>query len=183
MIYFREWRCRQVGCFVLGLVVGLAWVFPAQAQTAANKCYKRNYTFNFLAENDLWGSGSDQHFTHGTRLSFVESRKEVDDIQSCTPDEMGSGGLDFVRAIFGPAWEDASTKSSQVSFILGQNIFTPEDITNPNLVANDRPYAGWLYVGIGLIKRQKSGSIWVFDTLELNLGIVGPQAYAQDVQT
>jgi len=181
MICFKEGRRWQREC--LGLVLVLGLVFSTPALAAPEKCYQRNYTFNFLGENDLWGSGSDQHFTHGTRLSFVESRKEVEDAQSCTPDEMGSGGLDFVRNLFGPGWGDSAAKESQVSFILGQNIFTPEDITNPNLIVNDRPYAGWLYFGIGLIKRQKSGSIWVFDTLELDLGIVGPQAYAQNVQT
>jgi hypothetical protein len=167
------------------VVLGLGWVFPAQAQVSANKCYERNYTFNFLAENDLWGSGSDKHFTHGTRLSFVESREEVGDAQSCTSQqrEIESGGLDFIRNLFGPAWKDSSTQTSHVSFILGQNIFTPEDITNPNLIVNDRPYAGWLYVGIGLIKRHKTGRIAVFDTLELDLGIVGPEAFAQDIQT
>jgi len=181
MIQVKEWRRWLSGGWVLGLALVLG--FPAQAQTTGSKCYKRNYTFNFLAENDLWGSGSDQHFTHGTRLSFVESREEVDDIQSCTPDQMGSGGLDFIRSIFDPVWGDSSSKTNQVSFILGQNIFTPEDITDPNLIVNDRPYAGWLYFGIGLIKRQKSGRIWVFDTMELDLGIVGPESYAQDVQT
>ncbi len=167
----------------MGLLLG--WGFPAQAQNSAEKCYKRNYTLNFLGENDLWGSGSDQHFTHGTRLSFVESRQEVDDTSSCTPEqrEKESGGLDFVRTIFDPVWGDSSSNTSQVSLILGQNIFTPEDITNPNLIVNDRPYAGWLYLGVGLIKRHKSGRIWVFDTLELDLGIVGPESYAEDVQT
>ena len=167
----------------LGLTLGLGWGFPAQAQESASKCYKRDYTLNFLAENDLWGSGSDKHFTHGTRLSFVESRQEVEDTQSCTPDQMESGGLDFIRNLLDPAWEDSSTKTSQISFILGQDIFTPEDITNPNLIINDRPYVGWLYIGIGLIKRHKSGSISIFDTLEMDLGIVGPEAYAQEVQT
>ena len=94
-----------------------------------------------------------------------------------------SGGLDFIRNLFGPAWKDSSTQTSHVSFILGQNIFTPEDITNPNLIVNDRPYAGWLYVGIGLIKRHNSGRIAVFDTLELDLGIVGPESFAEDIQT
>lgn len=180
MIQFKGW---QSGCWALGLSLVLGWGFPAQAQEAESKCYKRNYTFNFLAENDLWGSGSDKHFTHGTRLSFVESRKEVKDTQSCSPDQMASGGLDFIRNIVDPLLgKDSAIKTSQVSFILGQNIFTPEDISNPNLIANDRPYAGWLYFGIGLIKRHKSGRIWVFDTLELDLGIVGPESYAEDVQ-
>lgn len=170
-------------CLTLVLALGLGWGLPVQAQDSSPRCYKRNYSFNVLAENDLWGSGSDQHFTHGTRLSFVESRQEVDNNQSCTPDQRETGGLDFIRNLFGSEWEDSSTGTSQVSFILGQNIFTPEDITNPNLILNDRPYAGWLYVGIGLIKRHKSGNIWVFDTLELDVGIVGPEAFAQDVQT
>jgi lipid A 3-O-deacylase len=185
MTHFKGRRCWRSGCLVLGVILGLSWTFPAQAQVSANKCYERNYTFNFLAENDLWGSGSDKHFTHGTRLSFVESREEVGDAQSCTPQqrEIESGGLDFIRNIFGPTWKDSSTQTSHVSFILGQNIFTPEDITNPNLIVNDRPYAGWLYVGIGLIKRHKTGRIAVFDTLELDLGIVGPEAFAQDIQT
>lgn len=184
MIHFKEWRRWQGVCLVLGVALVLGWGFPAQAQDAASKCYQRNYAFNFLAENDLWGSGSDKHFTHGTRLSFVESREEVKDTESCTPDQMGPGGLDFIRNIVDPLLgEKSSIKTNQVSFILGQNIFTPEDITNPNLIVNDRPYAGWLYLGIGLIKRHKSGRIWVFDTLEVDLGIVGPESFAQDVQT
>lgn len=181
MIQFKVWRRWLSGCWTLGLVLVLG--FPAQAQTTGSKCYKRNNTSNILLENDLWGSGSDQHFTHGTRLSFVESREEVDDPQSCTSDQMGSGGLDFIRRISDPVWKDSSDKTSQVSIILGQNIFTPEDITDPNLIVNDRPYAGWLYLGIGLFKRHEGGRFPVFDTLELDLGIVGPESYAQDVQT
>lgn len=168
------------GCWILAWALVL--VFSAPALADDDTCYKRNYALNFLAENDLWGSGSDKHFTHGTRLSFVESRETLKDTQPCTPDEKGPGGLDFIRNLFGSGWGDLSTQTSQVSLILGQNIFTPEDITNPNLIVNDRPYAGWLYLGIGLIKRQKSGRIWVFDTLELDMGIVGPESFAEDVQ-
>jgi len=185
MIIFKEWRRWHPECLALGLVLGLGWGFPAQAQEHTSQCFKRNYTFNFLAENDLWGSGSDKHFTHGTRLSFVESRQEIGDTSSCTPEqrEKESRGLDFIRNNLDPSWRDSSTKTSQISFILGQNIFTPEDISNPNLIINDRPYAGWLYVGIGLIKHHKSGRISVFDTFEIDLGIVGPWAFAEDVQT
>ena len=179
MVHFKRW---QGGYWVLGLAL-LGWALPAQAQVNGDQCYKRNYAFNVLVENDLWGSGSDQHFTHGTRLSFVESREEVEDVQSCTQDQSEPGGLDFIRNFSDPLWGNSSVKASQVSFILGQNIFTPEDITNPNLIVNDRPYAGWLYVGVGLIKRHKKGRIWIFDTLELDLGIVGPEAYAGDIQT
>ena len=180
MIQFKGW---QGGCLALGMSLVLGWGFPAQA--AEGKCYKRNYTFNFLAENDLWGSGSDKHFTHGTRLSFVESKEKAKDTQSCTLEqrEKESGGLDFIRNIVDSMRDEKSSKTNQVSFILGQNIFTPEDISNPNLVVNDRPYAGWLYVGIGLIRSQiKKEGFTIFDTLELDLGIIDTESYAEDVQ-
>ena len=184
MIQFQRW---QGGCLAFGVSLILAWGVPAQAQEPENKCYKRNYTFNFLAENDLWGSGSDKYFTHGTRLAFVESREKVKGTQSCTSEqrEKESGGLDFIRNLVDPLLgnEKSSFKSNQVSFIMGQNIFTPEDISNPNLIVNDRPYAGWLYFGIGLMRRDiKSKGYAIFDTFELDMGIVGPEAYAQDIQ-
>ena len=91
--------------------------------------------------------------------------------------------MDLVRTISDytpPGW--LGFEADQVSFILGQNIFTPEDISNPNLIANDRPYAGWLYFGIGLIDPHEEADIPYFDIVELDLGIVGPESYAQDVQ-
>ena len=181
MIQIKRWQRWQGGCLVLGLSLVLGWGFPAQA--AEDKCYKRDYTFNVLAENDLWGSGSDKHFTHGTRLSFVESRRNPGKGEDCQPDD-DFHFMDVVRTISDhtpPGW--LGFEADQVSFILGQNIFTPEDISNPNLILNDRPYAGWLYFGIGLIDPHKDADIPYFDTVELNLGIVGPDAYAQDVQT
>jgi len=185
MIQFKKRQRWQGGCLALGLSMVLGWGFPAQA--AEDKCYKRNYTFNVLAENDLWGSGSDKHFTHGTRLSFVESRKDIEKATSCTQEqrEKESGGLDFIRNIFNPLLgEESRMNVDQVSFILGQNIFTPEDISNPNLILNDRPYAGWLYFGVGLMHSDiRNEGFAIFDTLEIDLGIVGPEAYAQNVQT
>ena len=185
MTQFKRGQCWQGGCLAFGLSLVLGYGFPAQA--AEGNCYKRNYAINFLAENDLWGSGSDKYFTHGTRLSFVESKEEAKGIQSCTPEqqEKESGGLDFIRNMVDPLLgEKSSLKTNQISFIIGQNIFTPEDISNPNLIVNDRPYAGWLYFGIGLMRSHiiKKG-LAIFDTLEVDLGIVGPESYAQDVQT
>ena len=42
----------------------------------------------------------------------------------------------------------------------------------------DRTYAGWLYGGVGLV----SDTGRRYDNLELDLGIVGPQSYAEDTQ-
>jgi hypothetical protein len=186
MILFGEGFQNRVraGVLCFGMIFWL--VSPVNAQNSEEKCFKRNYTFNVLAENDLWGSGSDKHFTHGTRLSFVESKENIEDAPACTPEqrEKESGGLDFLRNMVDPLLgEKSSLKTNQVSFIIGQNIFTPEDISNPNLIPNDRPYAGWLYFGVGLIRSQiKKEGYAIFDTFELDLGIVGPESFAEDAQ-
>ena len=121
-------------------------------------------------ENDFWGQGSDRHFTHGTRISY-------------TP------GGDV------PAWIDAAAKQIpffntqgdlRVSYAFGQSIFTPENISQRALVFPDRPYAGWLYGGVGLIANQHRDpqKAWqrVFDLMELNLGLIGPESFADDTQ-
>ncbi len=69
---------------------------------------------------------------------------------------------------------------ARASYTLGQSIFTPEDITRRDLIREDRPYAGWLYAGFGLVvedieRRQ-------IDNLELDVGVVGPWAHAETTQ-
>ena len=66
----------------------------------------------------------------------------------------------------------------RVTYSLGQDIFTPEDIGERDLIKDDRPYAGWLYGGIGLTSENGKR----LDTLELNLGIVGPYSLADETQ-
>jgi hypothetical protein len=64
------------------------------------------------------------------------------------------------------------------SIDLGQNLYTPEDISTTELVVDDRPYAGWLHVDLGLIGQTDE----VLRTLQLSLGIVGPAAKGEQVQ-
>ena len=154
----------------------------AWAGEVDSTCYDRDYTLNLGVENDLWGGGSDQHFTHGSRISFVESKEAAAKPADCSPEERESGGLDLFRYILNPIQSISDFNTDQVSLILGQSIFTPESISSTNLETDDRPYAGWLYIGLGLINRHKSGDTWVFDTLEIDLGLVGPESYAEDIQ-
>jgi len=69
---------------------------------------------------------------------------------------------------------------ARASFSLGQNIFTPEDTAATQLIPEDRPYAGWLYMGFGMVANQGTKR---YDKLELEIGVVGPYAFAEDVQT
>ena len=165
------------------------WMFSAGpvavwAGESKDPCFEFNYALNFLAENDIWGGGTDQHFTHGSRISFVESKKPLDAARPCAEGKGESGYLDIFRGLFQTIFDekDPLFQTEEISFILGQSIFTPEHITRTDLIAEDRPYAGWLYVGLGLINKGKSGDWHIFDTMEIDLGIVGPQAYAGEVQ-
>ncbi|MEQ8369691.1 MAG: lipid A deacylase LpxR family protein, partial [Alphaproteobacteria bacterium] len=60
----------------------------------------------------------------------------------------------------------------------GQNMYTPADISLRHPPATDRPYAGWTYGSIGIVSETGRR----LDQLELALGIVGPQSYAEHTQ-
>ena len=167
---------RTVAGFLLALLPGPAM---AGAQPDETPCFENQYAFTALVENDLWGSGSDKHFTNGGRLSLVVSREQVGELGSCRDDR--SGFVETVRDLADVAGGTLGFKTRQLSLIVGQNIFTPEDISRQDLILYDRPYAGWLYVGFGLIA-EREGRFNPVDTFELDLGVVGPWSLAETVQ-
>ena len=122
-------------------------------------------------ENDLFGGGTDRHFTHGSRIFAVTEPIDwiadaADKIPWFSKEKAMKENLDRLQA------------RTAVSF--GQNIFTPEDITRTQLNEKDRPYAGWLYMGFGIAANQGTRR---FDQLEINIGVVGPSSLADEVQT
>jgi lipid A 3-O-deacylase len=76
--------------------------------------------------------------------------------------------------------------SWRTAISVGQNIHSPENICETALINTDRPYAGWLYAGFSLFNEKRPSTLcrkWDFlNTLELDIGIFGPQSYAKDVQ-
>jgi len=125
---------------------------------------------NIQLENDLWGGGSDRHYTHGTRISYLTK-------------ENPTGFEDTVKKKIGEWLPDIVVPhTNRIGFALGQSIFTPEDIAATELQENDRPYAGWLYGGVSLISKWEKDRDY-FDNLEINVGVVGPAAQGEDTQT
>src|SRR5690606_40105975 len=47
-----------------------------------------------------------------------------------------------------------------------------------DLIAEDRPYAGWLYMGFAYNARQEAK----MDTVEIDIGMVGPASLAHQAQ-
>lgn len=124
-------------------------------------------------ENDLWGSGADQYYTHGSRISW-SSENKLGLVESFTR-----------RAARSVPWMprlDDQIKEVRFNAAIGQNIFTPEDTSVTGLTLQDRPYAGWLYIAAGAVVQQQKSGYRQIDSFELNLGMVGPSARAKEVQ-
>ncbi len=128
-----------------------------------------------LWENDSLG-GTDKHYTNGTRFEFT---------LGATVD-LASTYWEPVLSVFDKDDEIYAT------VFLGQNLYTPRDITAVGLIEDDRPYAGWLYSGVrfGALTDRESGERSLFGKravdyrgLELSLGVVGPWAQGGEVQT
>ena len=66
----------------------------------------------------------------------------------------------------------------QFGLAAGQEIYTPDALSTRTPILGDRPYAGWLYAGGILTRRDER----VMRSLEVQLGMVGPASRAEDVQ-
>lgn len=125
----------------------------------------RKDTFTVALENDLFGAGTDKHYTHGTELSYVSDTYQLQW---------------FLRtAAWMPFFEPSAERRFVVS--LGQRIYTPADIERREPIEDDRPYAGWLYLSIGLLTDHRREPRYA-DKLDLVLGQVGPNSGAESVQ-
>lgn len=116
------------------------------------------------SENDNYGSGADQDYTNGIRMTYFKRG-------------MRSPFLVNLADKYIPTFEVNETTS--VSYSVGQNLYTPQDtqvaIPNPS----DRPYAAFLY-GSASFSTLSGNHI---DDVELTLGIVGPAALGEQTQT
>jgi len=70
-------------------------------------------------------------------------------------------------------WDKTGKSLGSISGLaLGQYMYSPSDISISELMPNDRPYAGWLYLGPIFLARNKNQQ----DMMELDIGVVGPLA-------
>ena len=161
-------RFAIIGVFLIPFLGSIAWADHPEDALEADK----RGILNIQLENDLWGNGEDRHYTHGTRISYL-SKEKLTDFEGSVKSKVH----DFLPEFLIP-------DANRLSFVLGQNMFTPEDISTSDLIEDDRPYAGWLYAGVGLISEKRSGHGRPFmDNLEINVGVVGPWALGDETQT
>jgi hypothetical protein len=119
-------------------------------------------------ENDMFVK-TDRHYTQGFKFTQMFADETMPRFVSDAATGFPHLGLD--------------PEARKLGFTFGQNIYTPSDIDNPNLIPKERPYAGWLYLGWIVQRRGVQGDIPALENFELNLGVIGPPALGQDAQT
>ena len=118
--------------------------------------------YSITMENDLFG-GTDRNYSNGLR------------IERTAPEEATLGILKSTARLLPGVSVDNQVRQS---IALSHAIFTPEDIEAEIPDPEDRPYAGWLNLSFTATSRDDD----VEDTLQLNLGVVGPAAGGEYVQ-
>jgi lipid A 3-O-deacylase len=121
-------------------------------------------------ENDLlanpFGRHTDRHYTQGLEFTFLDGV---------------SRSTNWITRL--PAW-GLTVEQHRAGFVLGQSIYTPEDLQATQPIPTDRPYAGWLYAGLIAARR---GTAWeripCLETAQLQLGVIGPESLAAEAQT
>jgi len=122
-------------------------------------------------------SQTDQFYTNGIKLSRVSPElgwfKKSDWVKQDGPVQKG------VKRLFDllPFSHDEE-RQSDPALSVGQKMFAPEDIARRDLIADDRPYAGWLYGGGAF----HSKTYRKLDTFELQSGFTGDLSLAGQAQ-
>ena len=154
----------RTAAILLGLCAWPLAITPSWAQEPKD-------TYSVQWENDRIAR-TDRHYTNGFRLSWVSGARDNDPA--------------WVKDVLETIYPFASLKQGRIGAAFGQSIFTPENTATSDLVTDDRPYAGWLYGAISVHAETKrdpaSSATDTLDTVELNLGIVGPWALGRQVQ-
>lgn len=116
-----------------------------------------------IVENDLFG-GTDRNYSNGLRIERIASEEATFSVLKSAARLLPNVSVD---------------NQVRQSVALSHVIFTPEDIEAEIPDPADRPYAGWLNLSFTAVSKD----IDTQDTVQLNIGVVGPSAGGEYVQT
>lgn len=145
------------GLAVMGLGLCLATPGFAQQSTAETGA------LSILFENDIFYN-TDRDYTNGVEIAWTTA-----------PADTPEFAVDVARWL--PFFDNAGEVRS--TYAIGQNIYTP---SNLNLVPpdpTDRPYAGFLYLAMGVIDKTDTD----LDEFQVQFGVIGPDSLARQSQT
>jgi hypothetical protein len=113
-------------------------------------------------ENDMLAN-TDRYYTNGLKVGI-----------GLPLEPLQSPAAALLRSLDQEEGEDV-----HVGLFLGQNIYTPRDISISAAQPNDRPWSAWLYLG-AVAQRARENRL---HTVEIDVGMVGPAALGEAVQS
>jgi hypothetical protein len=154
----RARRLRYPACAALALLSPP----PSLAEQAEAAAPDGPWLLTLQFENDLF-AGFDEQYTNGSYLTVSLPTNELPLWARWTRDALGG-------IIDAPRW--------QAAYGLGQSMFTPSDITDPDPPLDDRPYAGFLFGSLFL----SADTGRRLDTVAFEIGVTGPPSLAEAAQ-
>jgi len=143
--------------FLILSLAALSRLTPAETNSESGTRF-----FRISFGNDTFVN-TDRGFTHGVKFTWMSK-----DVKNYRKNPL----LKWFSFTNGPG------SAHTYSISLGQNIYTPDNIETTEFIENDRPYAGYLYLGFGIHSRNTKRQ----DTFEIDLGIVGRHSFAEETQ-
>jgi hypothetical protein len=126
-------------------------------------------TLSIYFENDLF-TGTDRYYTNGVKLGWTSA-----DLEKFADTSSASILMPLIRRL---PFINSPYFQKNLAWSLGQNIYTPDNTEATEQLEGDRPYAGWLYLGLGLVWKDAR----VRNTLALNVGVVGSWSLGEEAQ-
>jgi len=154
------------------VLLSFAMMAAAGAQPAPQfEGSKPGAEFQFFLDNDKWAK-SDRYYTNGLKVGFGVNIDKVP----------GQGATRAALDRLGAGLGCGSATKHNAGVFVGQNMYTPRDIEVASPQPFDRPWAAWLYGGVVLQAFRSCGDREALDTVEFDLGVVGPIALGEEVQ-
>ncbi len=125
---------------------------------AAEELFKLE-SLSFSMENDT-DVDTDFGYTHGSKISLLFYRSNTE------------------KSFLNIPFTSPQNTNNFISFSYANQMYTPYDLDEDQLIEDDRPYAGYSYIEIGLHQTTQS----YLDSLTLTTGIVGSLSGMEGLQ-
>lgn len=179
---------------ILVLLLNGVYLLPSIAQATSEavssiKDCKPNEVVKFRGatarlDNDLF-TGTDRNYTNGVSLTLISHDIQGKLRPECLPVSIRLY-TELIKLINPEFWGDAGNPTNTQNLVvkIGQSMYTPKDKTRTDLILDDRPYAGLLYMGLSWNRRKHNPqtNLEMLDTREMTLGIIGPWSLAEGSQ-
>ena len=159
---------HSIGWQKLAAAIGVM-LSVAGAMIADETNHSSSFVFSITEENDLFVyPKTDKHYTQGLHIGLL------------WPDENAPWPMRPLAWLPNLGMTGATHK---YGMRVGQDMYTPINMTTTPPDPTDRPYAGWLFAGFIRDDRGTvANGIPARDHLEIDLGVVGPDSLVSDTQ-